>query len=58
MEPPVQWPIVAGSPPSSREAGERYRSVKLIVIVTTTGTGAPFSSVGVNFHCFTASSAA
>ena len=35
-----------------------YCSVKFTVTVMMTGTGTPFSSVGVNCHCFTASSAA
>jgi hypothetical protein len=35
-----------------------YYRVKLIVTVTRTGTGTPFSSVGVYTHCRTASSAA
>ena len=36
----------------------RYCSVKFTVTVMMTGTGTPLSSVGVNCHCFTASSAA
>src|SRR6185436_1401903 len=35
-----------------------YCSVKFTVTVMMTGTGVPLSSVGVNSHCFTASSAA
>src|ERR1700704_3316986 len=35
-----------------------YCSVKLTVTVMMTGTGTPLSVVGVNTHCFTASSAA
>src|SRR4051812_48709870 len=35
-----------------------YCSAKLTVTVMMTGTGTPLSSVGVNVHCFTASSAA
>lgn len=35
-----------------------YRRVKLIETVMTTGTGLPFSSVGLYSHCRTASSAA
>jgi len=37
---------------------DAYCSLKLIVTVMTTGTGAPFRSVGVYSHCRTASSAA
>ena len=43
--------------PSSHRA-DAYCSLKLIVTVMTTGTGTPFSSVGVYSHCRTASSAA
>jgi hypothetical protein len=35
-----------------------YWSVKFTVTVMMTGTGTPFSSVGVNVHCLTASGAA
>ena len=43
--------------PSSPRADACYR-VKLIVTVTSTGTGTPFKRVGVYSHCRTASSAA
>ena len=36
----------------------RHRSVKRTVTVISTGTGTPFSNVGVNCHWRTASSAA
>src|SRR5687767_10226685 len=53
----------AGLPPrlDSCEAGRRsgrHCSVKFTVTVMMTGTGTPLSSVGVNCHCLTASSAA
>src|SRR3954471_5974624 len=53
-------------PPSSTEVrnlpagsfGRGYCKVKFTVTVMITGTGTPFSRVGVNCHCRTASSAA
>jgi hypothetical protein len=38
--------------------GTVYCNVKFTVTVITIATGVPFSSVGVNSHCLTASSAA
>ena len=49
----------AATPRSLIELDRRvYCSVKFTVTVMMTGTGTPLSSVGVNCHCFTASSAA
>ncbi len=44
------------SPPKTNYRS--YCRVKFTVTVMMTGTGTPFNSVGVNCHCFTASSAA
>ena len=43
---------------SQRIREKRHCSVKFTVTVMMTGTGTPLSSVGVNCHCLTASSAA
>src|SRR5262249_4638726 len=43
---------------SMYEYATTYCSVKFTVTVMMTGTGVPFNVVGVNTHCFTASSAA
>ena len=49
---------IAGKTVPVPPAVHAYCSLKLIVTVMTTGTALPFSSVGVNSHCRTASSAA
>src|SRR5688500_10879956 len=52
------WPA-GGRTKAARPARRRHHcSVKFTVSVMMTGTGTPFSSVGVNCHCLTASSAA
>ena len=53
---PSPQSLISGSPVPGPES--RHCIVKLTVTVMITGTAAPFSIVGVNCHCFTASTAA